>query len=255
VIREDVARAARAAVWARVIGLWDGTWPRKQREEVLRETPAFLAHLRAGAVEVQGDLPGGEVHPWDCALNIDRSGVYIRCPGLILRTRGEVPRTAVEAALVELRSRARAAGAVVWRDKFVTRPAPPDLVGIARDMVRAVRAKLGDLDLAAALRTKEPASASAAAALAALEAGNWAATVRCRPTSKRDRLRRGDMEFGVNRNTVGVLIHDRNREVSARIFAARAPRSMRPAFAAAYMKWYKRIAAAALEAALEVSGA
>jgi hypothetical protein len=253
-LREDIARAARAALWASAIGVWDGTWPRKQREEVLREAPAFLAHLRAGAVEVQGNLPES-VHPWDCALNIDRSGVYIRCPGLILRTRGEVPKTAVEAALAELRSRVRAAGAVVWRDKFVIRPAPPDLVSVARDVVRAVRAKLGDLDLAAALRTKEPASASAAAALAAIEAGNWAATVRCRPTSKHDRLRRGEMEFGVNRHTVGVLIHDRNREVGVRIFAARAPRSMRPAFAAAYMKWYKRVAAAALVEALREAGA
>jgi len=254
-LREDIARAARAAVWARAAGMWDGSWRRERREEILWEIADFFAHLRAGAVEVHGDLPGGEVHPWDCFLDNDYSYIYMRCPGFTLHARGEVPRTAVEAALAELRSRARAAGAVVWRDKFVTRPAPPDLVGIARDMVRAVRAKLGDLDLAAALRTKEPASASAAAALAALEAGNWAATVRCRPTSKRDRLRRGDMEFGVNRNTVGVLIHDRNREVSARIFAARAPRSMRPAFAAAYVKWYKRIAAAALEAALEVAGA
>jgi len=253
-LREDVMMAARAAVWAQAVGLWDGTWPRKRREEVLHEAPAFLAHLRAGAVEVQGNLPE-RVHPWDCALNIDRSGAYIRCPGLILRTRGEVPRTAVEAALAELRSRARAAGAVVWSEKFVVRPAPPTLVSLARDVVRVAHAKLDDLDLAAALRTKEPVRASAAAALAAIEAGNWAATVRCRPTSKHDRLRRGEMEFGVNRNTVGVLVHDRNREVNVRIFAARAPWSMRPVFAAAYMKWYKRVAAVALVEALEVAGA
>ena len=251
-LREDIARAARAAVWARAAGMWDGSWRRERREEILWEIADFFAHLRAGAVEVHGDLPGGEVHPWDCFLDNDYSYIYMRCPGFTLHARGEVPRTAVEAALAELRSRARAAGMVVWNDALIARPAPPHYVGIARDMVRAVRAKLDDLDLAAMVRSEELDAASVAAALAAIEVGNWVADIHYSRLSIPSR--RVGMEVEVYRYAVAVRLRDGDRDIDVRIYAARAPRSMRDAFAAAYMRWYGRLTSFSVERQLEAMG-
>jgi hypothetical protein len=251
-LREDIARAARAAVWARAAGMWDGSWRRERREDILWGIADFFAHLRAGAVEVHGDLPGEEVHPWDCFLRNDYSYIYMRCPGFTIHAHGEVPKTAVEAALAELRSRARAAGMVIWNDALIARPAPPHYVRTAREVVRAVRSKLGDLDLAAVMRSEELDAASVAAALAAIEAGNWVATIHCfRPSIPSMRV---GMEVEVYRYAVAVRLRDGDREVYARIFAARAPRSMRSAFATAYAKWYGRLASFSVERQLEAIG-
>jgi hypothetical protein len=84
---------------------------------------------------------------------------------------------------------------------------------------------------------------SGAAALAAIEVGNWIAEVgpsECDPIDASGRF-----------VIIRMLNDDDDWFVNIRILATRPPRSMRSAFAAAYMKWYKRIAAAALVEALE----
>jgi hypothetical protein len=255
--REDVMRAARAAVWARAIGVWNGMLPRGRREEMLREIAKFLVHLRAGAVEVQGNLQRGKVRPWNCVLDIAHPDINMRCSGLTLRPYGEVSAPAVEDAAKELRSVARAAGAVVWSDRLNTRPAPPGYVRTAREVVAIARTKLGDLDLGRALRVKSP-EASVAAALAAIEAGNWVAMVNGYPSPTRDSLWRSSTDIEIRHKWVMVHLFLRDydeREVYVRIRAARAPRALRPTFAAAYAKWYGRLAGALLVRRLEEVGA
>jgi len=256
-LREDVMMAARAAVWAHAISLWSPiTGPR--REELLRAAAAFLAHLRAGAVEVRGDIPRGEVHPWGCYLGYTLGVMAVKCGEFELYPSGEVPKAAVEAALSELKSHARAAGAAVWANHSIVRPATPDLVRKARAAVSAVRAKLDATDHGA---TSVPEwlhvyDASGAAALAAIEAGNWIAEVE--PSTYYP-----DVEFDLSWININIyyglaIIHTHdaeNRMVEIFVFAARPPRSMRDAFAAAYAKWCKRAAAAALAEALEGAGA
>jgi len=256
-LRDDVARAARAAVWARAIGVWNGMLPRGRREEMLREIAKFLVHLRAGAVEVRGDLQKRKVRPWNCVLDIAHPDIHMRCSSLTLRPYGEVSAPAVGDVAKELRSVARAAGAVVWSDKLNTRPAPPGYVRTAREVAAIARAKLGDLDLTRALQVKLP-EASAAAALAAIEAGNWVAMVNGYPSPTRDSLWRSAVDIEVRHKWVAVhlFLHDYDeREVYARIRAARPPRALRPAFAAAYARWYGRLSGALLARRLEEAGA
>jgi len=256
-LREDVMMAARAAVWTYTINLWSPTTG-SRREELLRVAATFLAHLRAGAVGVLGDIPKGEVHPWGCYLGYTLGVMTIKCGEFELYARGEVPKAAVDAALVELKSNARAAGAVIWTDHAIVRPATPDLVRKARAAVSAVRAKLNSIDYG---ETSVPEwlhiyDVSGAAALAAIEAGNW--IVEVEPSTYYP-----DVEYDLSQININVShglarIHthdDESRIVNIFIFAARPPRSMRDAFAAAYAKWYKRAAAATLVEALEGAGA
>ena len=251
ILRDDVARAARAAVWARAAGLLDGYWRPEWRDEMLRNTAAFLAHLRAGTVEVRRKVPEETVHPWDCVLDNDYSYIYLRCPNFSVHARGAVPAEAVEAALAGLR-RARTAGTVVWDDALVARPAPPHYADTARGAVRAARAALDGLDLAGALHVDGPDAVRAAATPAAIEAGNWVAELYGHPA--RGALRGGSVRIEVYRWFAGVVIRDADGEVNVRVHAARAPRSMRPAFAAAYARWYRRVAGALVERQLEAVG-
>ena len=256
-LREDVMRAARAAVWARAISLWSPIIGLR-REELLRVAAVFLAHLRAGAVEVWRDIPRGEVHPWECYLGYTLGVMAVKCGEFGLYPRGKVPKAAVEATLVELRSRARAAGAVVWANHSIVRPATPDLVRKARAAVSAVRAKLNSIesDTMSISEWLHLHDMSGAAALAAIEAGNWIAEVE--PSTYHP-----DVEFDLSWINIDVyyglaIIHTHDVEskiVKIFVFAARPPRAMRGAFAAAYAKWYKRAAAVALVERLEGAGA
>jgi len=247
-LREDIARAARAAVWASAIGVCNESADLKRRDEMLLNAATFLAHLRAGAVEVRGELPERKVRPWDCALDHDRSGLYIGCPDLELRASGEVPKTAVDAALAELRSRARAAGAVVLSNGFVTVPAPPSIVKFARNMVSVVRAEINyvNSDAIAVKNLVEKLNINVddltnAAALATIETGNWVALVKLRYTNNPP----DDMDFWTYFGSVAVRVrYNKTREALVKICPARAPRALRGAFAAAYAKWRSRIAAA-----------
>jgi len=230
--------------------MWDGSWRRERREEILWEIADFFAHLRAGAVEVQGDLPGGEVHPWDCFLDNDYSYIYLRCPGFTFHARGEVPKSTIETALAELRSRARAAGTVVRRVVFATRPAPPGAVRMARDIVHMICAKLGDLNLAASASGEDAHVLANAAALAAIEVGNWVAEVELHTDVPRD-ISYDDLKIWVYGGRADV---DVGGKAIIWISAARAPRALRPAFATAYAKWYGRLTSALLTRRLEAIG-
>jgi hypothetical protein len=242
-------------VWASAIGACNENADLKRRDEMLLNAATFLAHLRAGAVEVRGELPERKVRPWDCALDHDRSGLYIGCPDLELRASGEVPKTAVDAALAELRSRARAAGAVVLSDGFVTGPAPPSIVKFARDMVSVVRAEIKYVN-SNAIAVKNLVKKlninvddlTNIAALAAIETGNWVALVKLHYTNNPP----DDMDFWTYFGSVAVRVrYDEIREALVKICPARAPRALRGAFATAYAKWRSHIAAAALVEALE----
>ena len=259
-LREDVMRAARAAVWARAAIVWGDGFLDGLRDESLRESAKFLAHLRAGAVEVYGHIPERRVHPWDCYLNDVDPFTYshIHCHEFSLYLNGKVPKAAVDAALAELRSRARAAGTIVWiteliASELIAKPASPNIVRITRDVVQVVRSKLNAVDPSTIgdsgeLEIKlEPESA---AALASVEVGNWFANVslqRDNPYTPLD----------ISNSVIFILVYDGRVEIDIDgidkvwIYPTRPPRSMRSAFAAAYMKWYKRIAAAALVEALE----
>ncbi|MFP3138054.1 MAG: hypothetical protein RXS42_07535 [Nitrososphaeria archaeon] len=244
-------------MWASAIGVCNESVDLKQHEEMLLNAATFLAHLRAGAVEVRGELPERKVRPWDCALDHDRSGLYIGCPDLELRASGEVPKTAVEAALAELRSRARAAGAVVLSSGFVTGPAPPSIVKFARDMVNVVRAEINYVNSDAIMiknlveKLNINMNLTNIAALAAIETGNWIALVKLRYTNNPP----DNMDFWTYFGSVAVRVrYNETREALVKICPARAPRALRGAFAAAYAKWRSRIAAALLEAALEEAG-
>jgi hypothetical protein len=258
-LREDIARAARAAVWARAAIVWGDGFLDGLRDESLLESAKFLAHLRAGAVEVYGHIPKRRVHPWDCYLNDVDPFTYSHIHCRIHRHKfslyldGEVPKAAVDAALAELRSRARAAGTIVWVAGLIARPAPPNIVRIARDAVQVVRSKLNAIGPSTTgdsgeLEVKlEPENA---AALASVEVGNWFANVslqRDNPYTPLD----------ISNSVIFILVYDGRVEIDIDgidkiwIYPTRPPRSMRSAFAAAYMKWYKRVAAAALVEALE----
>jgi len=255
-LREDVMMAARAAVWARAVGVWNGMLPRGRREEMLREIAKFLVHLRVGAVGVQGDLQRRKVRPWNCVLDIAHPDISMRCSSLTLHPHGDISMPAVDVAAREIRSVARAAGAVVWSDKLNTRPAPPGYVRTAREVVAIARTKLGDLDLGRALRVKSP-EAAAAAALAAIEAGNWVAMVNGYPSPTRDSLWRSSTDIEIRHKWVMVhlFLHDYDeREVYVRIRAARPPRALRLAFATAYARWYGRLTGALLARRLEEVG-
>ena len=63
------------------------------------------------------------------------------------------------------------------------------------------------------------------------------------------------MEVEVYRYAVAVRLRDGDRDIDVRIYAARAPRSMRPAFATAYAKWYGRLTSFSVERRLEAIGA
>jgi hypothetical protein len=261
-LREDIARAARAAVWARTAIMWEHGFLDDMRDELLRESARFLAHLRTGAVEVYGNIPKRMVRPWDCYLNDVDPYTYshIYCREFSLYLDGEVPKAAVEAALSELGARARAAGTVVWVAKLIARPAPPGIVRIARGVVQMVRAKLNAVDPSTMgdsgeLEIKlEPESA---AALASVEVGNWIANVSLQHDNPYTSLDISDsvVFISVYDGRIEVMIPHRNKDITIWIYPTRPPRSMRPAFAAAYMKWYKRVAAAALVEALEGAGA
>jgi len=261
-LREDVMMAARAAVWAHVAGMWNRVFPEKWRGELLSKDAEFLAHLRTGAIEVHGHIPEGAVHPWDCYLNDDHSRApsHTDCREFALYPRGEVPAEAVEAALAELGTRARTAGTVVWTIGLIARPASPNHVRIARGVVRAVRAELGTAGSGVASGSGkleirwEPYNA---AVLASIEAGNWIAEVRPYPDDP-------DIPFDTTGSEVNALVYSGHAKVEIRreseeivvwIYPTRAPRALRPAFAAAYAKWYGRFVAAALAHRLEVTGA
>ena len=261
-LREDVMMAARAAVWAHVAGMWNRVFPEKWRGELLSKDAEFRAHLRTGAIEVHGHIPEGAVHPWDCYLNDDHSRApsHTDCREFALYPRGEVPAEAVEAALAELGTRARTAGTVVWTIGLIARPASPNHVRIARGVVRAVRAELGTAGSGVASGSGkleirwEPYNA---AVLASIEAGNWIAEVRPYPDDP-------DIPFDTTGSEVNALvysghakveIHRESEEIVVWIYPTRAPRALRPAFAAAYAKWYGRFVAAALAHRLEVTGA
>jgi len=264
-LREDIMRAARAAVWARAVDLRNRAITPERREKLLWDTARFLAHLRAGAVWARGDIPE-KVHPWGCVLRNDYPHIinHIDCGKFWLYLRDEVSEAAIEAAAAELRPRARTAGTVVWMIGVFPRPAPPDYARIARSVIHFLRAKLSDLDLAAMsnseeleIRVEELANA---AALAAIEAGNWVAEVESYPPypSIPFDISNSNINTWVYSGRVKVEIHphyNESREVLVWISATRAPRALRPAFAAAYARWYGRFASATLARRLEEAGA
>ena len=263
-LREDVMRAARAAVWARTAIMWGRGFLDGLRGESLRESARFLAHLRAGAVEVYGHIPERRVHPWDCYLSdvdpytYSHIHYHIHCREFSLYLDGEVPKAAVDAALAELRSRVRAAGTIVWVTKLIAseliaKPAPPNIARIARGVVQMVRSKLNAVDPNAMGDSGEleiRLEPESAAALASVEVGNWIANVRLQHDNPYTPL-------DISNSVIFISVYDGRVEIDIDgidkvwIYPTRPPRSMRSAFAAAYMKWYKRIAAAALVEALE----
>jgi hypothetical protein len=244
-LREDVMRAARAAVWARAVGAWDRVITPKWREDILHDLAAFLAHLRAGAVEVHGYVPDRKVHPWDCFFDHQSEmSSHVNCRTFsVYPDYSKMPKTAVDAALVELRSRARAAGAIVQRVGLITRPAPPDAVRMARFVIQMVRARLSDLS--PIMGSSDDAHVLAnAATLAAIEVGNWVAEVELHTNAPYD----------ISGLKVWIYSGRADIDVGGKaivwVSAARAPRALRPTFAAAYMRWYGRL----LERRLEVIG-
>jgi hypothetical protein len=164
--------------------------------------------------------------------------------------RSEVPAATVDAALAELRFHARAAGTVVRRVGFATRPAPPDLVSVARDVVRAVRAKLDDLSPTASASGEDMHVLANAATLAAIETGNWVAEVELHT----------DVPCDISYDDLKIWIYSGHADVDVGgkaivwISAARAPRALRPAYATAYVKWYGRAASIMLARQLEAIG-
>jgi hypothetical protein len=255
-LREDVMRAARAAVWASAIGLWDGRWSHEQHEKILRELATFLVHLQMGAVKVDGYIPEEEVHPWECCFypgdcHFAPESTVVDCftfhiyPDCDKVSESEVSKTAIDAALMELRLRAGAAGTVVSRELY-PRPASPNAVRIARDVVRMVRARLNNLN-PIVLSSEDAYSPANAAVLAAIETGNWIAEVDLSWDAPRD----------ISHNKLEIWMHDGRIVVDmgwmdmVLIYPTRPPRALRDAFAAAYARWYKRAAAAALVEALE----
>ena len=261
-LREDVMVAARAAVWARATSVWYRAFPEDWREELLRDDAAFLAHLRAGAVEVNGHIPERRVRPWDCYLNDEQSRIFshIYCREFSLYLDGEVPADAVEAALSELRSHARAAGTVILVAGLIARPAPPNVARIARDVVQVVRARLNAVGPSAVGGSREPEVSlepENAAVLASVDAGNWIANVSHYPddAGTPPDISGSEVKISVYGGHVHVEIHHRGEDITVRIYPTRAPRAMRGAFAAAYAEWYGRFVAAALERRLEEAGA
>jgi hypothetical protein len=224
---------------------------------MLQDFATFLVHLQAGAVKIDGH-PDEEVHPWDCCFHPGSEMSYVDCFTFHIRldhskvSKRKVSKTAVEAALAELRSRARAAGTVVLMDLSFQWPASPDAVKLARDVVHAIRAKLDDLNpiMVSAEDAHAPATA---AAFAAIEVGNWIAEVGLHSYIPYDNdISHHKLEIWVNDGRVEVDI-DGIDEVW--IYPTRAPRAMRPAFMAAYAKWYGRLVATALVEKLEEAGA
>jgi len=246
-LREDVMMAARAAVWARAVGAWDRVITPDWREDILHDLAAFLAHLRAGAVEVDGYVPDRKVHPWNCFFEHESEMFsHVDCYTFSIYPDHKVSKTAVDAALVELRSRARAAGTVVRRVGFATRPAPPDAVTLALAVVQMVRARLSDLSPIGSSEENTYALANAAA-LAAIEAGNWFAEVEIY----------SDAPLDLSNNDVKIWIYDGHLDIDIGgkaivwISAARAPRALRSSFVTAYAKWYGRAASIMLARQLE----
>jgi hypothetical protein len=261
-LREDVMRAARAAVWARAAIEWYHAFPEDWREKLLRDDARFLAHLQAGAVEVHGQIPERRVHPWDCYLSDEVSRIFshIYCHEFSLYLDGEAPADAVEAALSELRSRARAAGTIVWVAGLIARPAPPNIVRIARDAVQVVRSKLNAIGPNIVGSSKElevSREPENAAVLASVEVGNWIANVSQYPDDPDTSpdISSGDVNISVYSGHVHVEIHRRDEDIIVWIYPTRAPRALRGAFAAAYARWYGRFVAAALARQLEEAGA
>ncbi|MFP3209533.1 MAG: hypothetical protein RXR82_07585 [Nitrososphaeria archaeon] len=261
-LREDVMMAARAAVWARVINVWYYAFPEDWRNKVLRDGARFLAHLQAGAVEVHGYIPERRVHPWDCYLNDEESRIFshIYCREFSLYLNGEVPATAVEAALSELKRGPTAAGTVIWVVGLIARPAPPNIVRITRDVVQVVRSKLNTIGPSAVGGSKEleiSREPENAAVLASVEVGNWIANVSKYPDDPDTSLPEmsGEVNISVYSGHVHVGIHRRDEGIIVWIYPARAPRAMRSAFVAAYAKWYGRLVAAALAHQLVEVGA
>jgi len=254
ILRDDIMMAARAAVWSRAVGAWDRVITPDWREDILHDLATFLVHLRAGAVEVHGYIPERKVQPWDCAFDHQSSMFsHVDCHTFsIYPDSGKVPVAAVDAALAELRFHARAAGTVVRRVGFATRPAPPGAVRVAQIVVQMVRTKLSDLDPTASASGEDAHALANAAALAAIETGNWAAEVELHT----------DVPCDISYDDLKIWIYDGHTDVDVGgkatvwISAARAPRALRQAFAAAYAKWYKRAVSIMLARQLdEVVGA
>ncbi|MFP3138071.1 MAG: hypothetical protein RXS42_07620 [Nitrososphaeria archaeon] len=277
-LREDVARAACAAVWARAIPLSIQAITPGWLMEKLYDIATFLAHLNTGAIEIGGDIPEVTVHPWDCALNFrnefpDANSNYvytrnhINCGKFWIYLRDRVPETAIEAALVELRSRKWAAGAVVRRIMSTTTPAPPSYVSVARRVVHILRSRLLS-KLNSPIHITELASrkleiditdpAGVSAGFAAIETGNWVAEVESFPS-------RPDLLLDILGHNMKIWMYGmrieteiggrKNGRVVVEIFPTQPPRAWRPAFAAAYAKWYGRLASFSVERQLEAVGA
>jgi len=248
-LREDVMMAARAAVWAHAVGAWDRVITPDWREEILHDLATFLVHLRAGAVEVHGYVPERKVHPWDCFFDHQSTMFsHIDCHTFhIYPDYSKVSKIAVDAALVELRFRARAAGTVVRRVGFATRPAPPCAVRMAQIVVQRVRARLSGLSPTASASGEDTHLLANAAALAAIEVGNWVTEVELHTDVPRD-ISYDDLKIWVYSGHADV---DVGGKAIVWISAARTPLALRGAFATAYAKWYGRFVAAALERQLE----
>jgi hypothetical protein len=255
-LREDIARAARAAIWVYTIHLWNSTNGSK-REKLLRDAATFLAHLQAGAVKIDGH-PDEKVHPWKCYFGPSSETSCVDCFTFHIRldhsevSKRKVSKAAVEAVLAELRSPAQAAGTVVLRDLSFVKPASPKAARMARDVVRVIRAKLDDLN-PIMVSWEDAHSPATAAAFAAIEVGNWIAEVELHSYIPYDNdISHHKLEVWVNGGHVEINV-DGIDEVW--IYPVRAPRAMRSAFATAYAKWYGRLVATALVEELEEAGA
>jgi len=251
-LREDVMMAARAAVWAHAVGAWDRVITPDWREDILHDLATFLVHLRAGAVEVHGYIPERKVHPWDCFFDHQSEMFsHIDCHTFsIYPDHSKVPKAAVDAALAELRFRARAAGTVVRRVGFATRPAPPGAMRMAQIVVQRVRARLSDLSPTASASGEDTHMLANAAALAAIEVGNWVAEVELHTDVPRD-ISYDDLKIWVYSGHADI---DVGGKAIVWISAARAPRALRSAFAITYAKWYGRAASIMVARRLEAIG-
>jgi len=208
----------------------------------------LLAAIKTGALKAEGvDI---SLRIRNCAY--DYVAAAIRCPLTIYSVDGEVSAEAVEAALAELRSGARAVGAIIlWNGRYIEL-VPPYYYRSFRRLINNVMELTLLHNTDAVIKKLRSHPTRAAAILAAAEVGNWVAVLSFTGVIEAlfmDLEDHNISTLGKEIEAVGgridIILPRRDTSITLSVTTARPPRAREREFNTAYSRWYKRAASAA----------
>jgi len=172
----------------------------------------------------------------------------IRCPLAVYSVDGELPKAAVEEALVELRSGVRAAGIIVlWNGRYIEL-VPPYYYQYFRRLINSVMELTVLRNADVVIKKFQSHPTRAATILAAAEVGNWVAILSFLGVVEAlfmDVEDHNISALGKDIEAVGgrleISLPRRDAGITLSIATARPPRAREREFEMAYRSWYREI--------------